>query len=91
MNNQNSTFSAMITGFFIGLVAGVLLAPEKGEDIRNNIRDKITSTVDDIKSQTSDISDNIEDRVNDVRDRVSNEAGKAKSKLDRKINENMNT
>ena len=58
----------LITGFALGLLVGILYAPEKGTTTRQRIADKGN----DLKDQFADFIDNLanrfEDRVDDLED-----------------------
>ncbi len=69
--------SKFFAGALVGLVAGLLLAPEKGEDLRNDIADsaeklkkKLSRIAGKTSMELSDLRDILEDEVNGLSEDV---------------------
>ena len=58
--------SKLLTGFALGMLAGMLLAPEKGADTRK----KLTQKGKDLKNKFNEFVDSLHDKAEDVRDDV---------------------
>lgn len=56
--------SRLLTGFTLGLVVGILLAPEKGSDTRK----KLTQKGVDLKNKFNDFIDSLSDKAEEVKD-----------------------
>ncbi len=68
--------ASFITGAFLGLAAGLLLAPQKGEDLRDDLTDKakkIKKKIDRITGKACAEVDDLRDLLEDEIDGLSNE------------------
>ncbi len=91
--------SKFFAGALVGLVAGLLLAPEKGEDLRNDIaasagkwKRKLYKVAGATGAELDDLRDILEDEVNglseDVRQRllaILDESGNSAKKIKKNI------
>jgi gas vesicle protein len=91
--------SKFFAGALVGLVAGLLLAPEKGEDLRNDIADsadkwkkKLYRAAGKTGAELDDLRDMLEDEVaglsDDVRHRlltILDESGKSAKNIKKNI------
>ena len=66
--------SKILWGFTLGLVAGLLLAPEKGSETRRRISRKAN----DLKEKFDDFIDSVTDKFDSFRDDAENMASSAK-------------
>lgn len=48
MNDNSKLLLAVLAGAAAGLIAGILLAPEKGSETREKIKDGLKKTVDEV-------------------------------------------
>jgi gas vesicle protein len=62
--------SKLITGFALGLVVGILIAPDKGSETRKRIADKGK----DLKNQFNDFVDYWEEKFDSMRSEIEEEA-----------------
>lgn len=53
MNNNSKTILAVFAGLAAGTVLGLLFAPQKGKDTRNNLANSIKDIEDKIKERAS--------------------------------------
>jgi gas vesicle protein len=58
--------SRLLTGFALGMVAGILLAPDRGEETRK----KIARKGKELKSKFNDLVDSLQDKYEDLREDV---------------------
>ena len=77
--SQLKTILWFVTGVSIGAIAGILLAPRPGEDIRKKLLDK-----------TSDIQDHITGAVTGIIDKLEKDADEEIRREDRNIVPKMN-
>ncbi|MFV0345006.1 MAG: YtxH domain-containing protein [Bacteroidales bacterium] len=61
MSNSSSTLVGIVAGAALGFVAGILLAPEKGEDTRKKIGDKAKHLKDEMDKKMEDVNRKIHD------------------------------
>lgn len=66
MSDKGDFLAGLIVGGLVGLVAGVLFAPQSGEEVRSAVRDRATDTIDRVR----DVSDHVRDGVDRLRDGV---------------------
>ena len=64
MDNSNSGKfgSGLLVGMFIGAIAGLLLAPQTGEETRK----KVQNTVEDLQEQVNKMADRIKKETNTI-------------------------
>ena len=77
----------LLTGFALGMLAGMLLAPEKGSETRK----KITQKGKDLKNKFNEFVDSLHDKAEEVKDEVSTAAERTAQKARAYTNEVGNT
>lgn len=71
MENTNGTVKvvgALAAGALIGVILGILFAPEKGSRTRSNIIDGVKDLADDIKNKVSDEASALHKKAKDLED-----------------------
>ena len=63
MSKTSNVILGFLSGAAIGLVAGILTAPDKGENTRAKIKDKVKDVAD-------DFSDNLGDKINKLEEQI---------------------
>jgi gas vesicle protein len=66
MNDTYKIISALLAGFAAGAAAGILLAPEKGSDLRKKISDTVSEWADSI----ADVANSGMESVEEIKDKV---------------------
>lgn len=69
----DSLVLGLLAGAAIGVIAGILLAPEKGSETRRNLSQKGRDTVDNLKSKVTELVDTVADKY------MSGKSGKEES------------
>ena len=88
MNDNTKVFIGFLTGLAAGVITGVLLAPDKGDETRKVLAEKAKSLGSDVSSQFDQIN---VDKINDVAKEVANRAIEAVNKiLKKEINAESN-
>ena len=88
MNDNTKVFIGFLTGLAAGVITGVLLAPDKGDETRKVLAEKAKSLGSDVSSQLDQIN---VDKINDVAKEVANRAIEAVNKiLKKEINAESN-
>lgn len=79
MNNSKLALG-VLTGFAIGALTGILLAPAKGSTTRKHIKDKGEEYVNQLKSKLDDHVGAIVEKFNSIKENTEDlvDAGKAK-------------
>lgn len=67
-----------VAALALGAIAGILFAPEKGSELRKQIRDKGNDYVDDLKFKLDEISDLLKDKFNRTKQDAEHLADKGK-------------
>ena len=85
MSTTSRVLVAALAGVAIGAVAGLLLAPEAGEDLRNRLAEKAKDAKDGLMtklesglSSLNGIKDNVLNQVQDAANEVNHKAAQAK-------------
>ena len=68
--------SRLLTGFALGLIEGMLMAPEKGSETRK----KISQKGKDLKNKFNEFIDGLHDKAEEVQDDVANVAERTAQK-----------
>ena len=79
--------SRLLTGFALGMLAGMLLAPEKGSETRK----KLTQKGKDLKNKFNEFVDSLHDKAEEVTDEVATVADRTAQKTRAYSNEMGNT
>lgn len=61
---------SLIAGTVIGGTLGVLFAPKKGSDTREDIKKKIDEKVDEAGETAADLKDQVSDKVEEVKENI---------------------
>lgn len=69
-NNSSSGFAfitGLVVGGAIGAIAGLLFAPETGEETRKKVADKSKEWADDLHNKFDDLKDSVAEVMEDVK------------------------
>ncbi|MFK5855008.1 MAG: YtxH domain-containing protein [Bacteroidota bacterium] len=66
--NKSNSNLAFIAGLAVGALAGLLFAPETGEDTRKKLGDKSKELADDLYDKFDDFKDSMLDVLEDVKE-----------------------
>ena len=78
MNTKSKVILGILGAAAAGVVIGLLVAPEKGTDMRKKIRKTAGDWADNLSSLWADGKEAAEDTLDNVKDRVKDKANKAK-------------
>jgi gas vesicle protein len=74
MKNSSSIFIGIIAAATAGVIIGMLIAPEKGEDLRQNIKDtvgdwakKLNNLASEGKDQLRNLKSTLSESVNEIK------------------------
>jgi gas vesicle protein len=74
MKNSSSIFIGIIAAATAGVIIGMLIAPEKGEDLRQNIKDtvsdwakKLNNLASEGKDQLKNLRSTLSESVNEIK------------------------
>jgi len=89
MNSNAKTILGIIAAGAVGVAIGMLLAPEKGKDLRNSIKgsiddlgEKLTDLINDGKEFLTDGKDKVADAVDEVKYHANNVKKEVKTGVD---------
>jgi len=66
-NSGFAFFSGLVVGAAIGAIAGLLFAPEPGEDTRKKLSEKTKELSDELLDQFDDLKENVNKVLEDVK------------------------
>ncbi len=79
MKNSGSIFIGIIAAATAGVIIGMLIAPEKGQDLRKNIKDaagdwtkKLGDLLNEGNEQYKSLKTSLGDGVNEIRNEIKN-------------------
>lgn len=104
MKDSNSTLKlvgALVVGAAAGAALGVLFAPKKGSDTRQdiadnakkmskNLKNKFQGQVNDLKSQVTKAEKFLEENASNAKDAVEDRVASAKNNFERKVENTVN-
>lgn len=82
MNSTSKTILAIMGAAAVGAVIGMLVAPEKGSDLRR----KITDATGDWTTQLSDLLAQGKEQLNSLKNKAGNEASNYSSEAEERFN-----
>ena len=82
MNSTSRTILAVMGGAAVGAIIGMLVAPEKGSDLRR----KITDATGDWTSQLSDLLAQGKEQLNNLKNKVASESPSYTSEAEDRFN-----
>jgi gas vesicle protein len=82
MNSSSKTILAIMSAAAVGAIIGMLVAPEKGSDLRR----KITDATGDWTTQLSDLLAQGKEQLNSLKNKAANEAGNFASESEERFN-----
>lgn len=84
MSQESNFLSGIVIGAIVGAVAGILLAPESGEETRNKIAKKTEGLKEEIESKFTDIVEKINslenEKLSDFKEKFYDVKGSLKEK-----------
>lgn len=66
-NRTGDTFLALLIGTAIGVGIGILMAPDKGSNTRQKIKDTFNEEGEDLLKKFNDVLSNIQNKASDVK------------------------
>ncbi len=82
MNSTSKTILAVMGAAAVGAIIGMLVAPEKGSELRK----KITDATGDWTHQLSDLLEQGKEQLNTLKDKVSSETSKRMTEAESRVN-----
>ena len=84
MSKESKFLTGIVIGAIVGAAAGILLAPESGEETRKKIADKTSELKEDLEAKFKDVSEKIKNLENEAltgfKDKFYDVKGKIKEK-----------
>jgi gas vesicle protein len=81
-NDEFSSFPYLLIGIGIGMVAGLLLAPRSGEEMREDIRRRTNEGVDYLNQQAEKLRDGAEKAVSKGKDWIGRQSENIQSAVE---------
>ena len=66
MSKESNFLTGIVIGAIVGAAAGILLAPESGEETRKKIADKTSGLKEDLEAKLNDVSEKIKNLENEA-------------------------
>ncbi len=67
---EEKTPALFLMGLALGTLLTMLITPKNGEEIRNNIKDRVKSMKNNSTEKTDDLNARLEEKIKDVNDLV---------------------
>jgi gas vesicle protein len=83
MRKLESNLLALLAGVAIGALAGVLLAPEKGEETRARIATRSRKFAKDIEEKSSELKNDIQKKSAELKKELEDQVEASKTKLNK--------
>ena len=80
--NNGKVLLGVLAGFAAGALIGVLLAPEKGSDLRKKISKKGEGYIDDLKEKMNEFAESVTDKFTAAKDKANEIVAKSESKVE---------
>lgn len=80
--NTGKVVSGVLAGLAVGTILGILFAPKKGSETRQQIMDKGNDYMDQLKSKYNDLGDSLKNQFESAKQEASDLAEKGKAKYD---------
>jgi gas vesicle protein len=80
--SKGKVLLGVLAGFAAGALIGVLLAPEKGSDLRKKISKKGESYVDELKEKMNEFVESVTDKFTAAKGKANEVVSNAEAKMD---------
>jgi gas vesicle protein len=88
MANKGDNLVVLVVGLAIGALAGVLLAPDKGENTRKKIADSTKDLMEDASKKAAELKEEISKKATEIQKDLEKQAEISKTKIN-KLTENV--
>lgn len=83
---RNDSFLALLSGVAIGAIAGLLLAPDTGEETLRRVKDKARDFSDKFQDQFEEDTEELKDQAERIKTQAQNLGNKAEKEFNRSQN-----
>lgn len=80
--NKGKVLLGVLAGIAAGALIGVLLAPEKGTDLRQKISKKGDGYLDDLKEKVNEFVETVTDKFTSAKDKTNEMVANGKAKVE---------
>lgn len=81
MSNESNFLTGIVVGAIVGAAAGILLAPDSGEETRKKIAEKTSDLKEGLESKFQDVSEKIKNLENEALSEFKNKFYDVKGKI----------
>ena len=80
--NNGKVLLGVLAGFAAGALVGILLAPEKGSDLREKLSKKGEGCIGDLKERVNEFVESVTDKFTAAKDKANDIVAKSETKVE---------
>jgi len=87
MSNKSDSLITLVLGLGLGAVAGILLAPDKGENTRKKIAKSTGEFADETRKKVDEVSKDLSKKGSELKEEITKKSAELKEEITKKAHE----